>query len=149
MTLIKEFTQQYLDDVYEIEKACFDSPWSKEDLENQIGIETSHFLIAQLDGKTVGYMGLQIFSGEGYVTNIAVLPQYRRRGIASALISKQLENKMQFITLEVRESNTGAINLYLKHGFEPVGKRRGFYTKPDEDAVIMTKYFPENNLNGM
>ena len=86
-------------------------------------------------------MGLQIFSGEGYVTNVAVLPEYRRRGIAQRLISAQLENEMNFITLEVRKSNTPAIRLYEKTGFENVGIRPHFYTSPDEDAVIMTKNF--------
>ncbi len=57
-------------------------PWSKADLENQLGLDTSYFVVA-LDGETaVGYMGLQIFCGEGYVTNVAVLPEYRRQGIA-------------------------------------------------------------------
>ena len=82
---------------------------------------------------------LQIFCGEGYVTNVAVLPEYRRQGIAQKLILKELENEMNFITLEVRKSNAPAINLYQKMGFENVGIRPRFYTAPDEDAVIMTK----------
>ncbi len=85
--------------------------------------------------------GLQIFSGEGYVTNVAVLPEYRRRGIAQRLIFAEFENEMDFITLEVRKSNTPAIRLYEKAGFENVGIRPHFYTSPDEDAVIMTKNF--------
>ena len=114
-------------------------PWSKADLENQLGLNTSCFVVA-LDGETaVGYMGLQIFCGEGYVTNVAVLPEYRRQGIAQKLILKELENEMNFITLEVRKSNAPAINLYQKMGFENVGIRPRFYTAPDEDAVIMTK----------
>ncbi len=68
-------------------------------------------------------MGLQIFCGEGYVTNVAVLPEYRRQGIAQKLILKELENEMNFITLEVRKSNAPAINLYQKMGFENVGVR--------------------------
>ena len=84
-------------------------------------------------------MGLQIFSGEGYVTNVAVLPDFRRQGIAEMLIKKQLENDMNFISLEVRKSNLPAISLYKKLGFETVGIRPHFYTSPDEDAVIMTK----------
>ena len=84
-------------------------------------------------------MGLQVFCGEGYVTNVAVLPEYRRQGIAQKLILKELENEMDFITLEVRKSNAPAINLYQKMGFENVGIRPRFYTAPDEDAVIMTK----------
>lgn len=137
---IKPFEKKYLDDVYEIEKICFSNPWSKEDLERQIDTETSHFLVADMDGRAVGYMGLQIFAGEGYVTNVAVLPEYRGRGIAKALIAEQMKNDMEFITLEVRESNTPAIHLYKKSGFEKVGVRPDFYSDPTENAVIMTKY---------
>lgn len=139
---IEKLSQKHLDDVYELEKICFSSPWSREDLEKQIDIDTSYFLVAEVDGKAVGYMGLQIFSGEGYVTNVAVLPEYRHQGIAAALIEKQLENPMDFITLEVRQSNIPAINLYTKMGFESVGIRPNFYSNPTENAIIMTR-----NLN--
>lgn len=139
MISIEKFSKEHLDDVYKIECTCFSHPWSKADLENQLGLDTSCFVVA-LDGETaVGYMGLQIFCGEGYVTNVAVLPEYRRQGIAQKLILKELENEMDFITLEVRKSNAPAINLYQKMGFENVGIRPRFYTAPDEDAIIMTK----------
>lgn len=137
---IKKFEKKYLDDVYNIEKICFSNPWSREDLENQIDSGTSHFLVADVHGRAVGYMGLQIFSGEGYVTNVAVLPQFRGQGIASALIARQMENDMEFITLEVRQSNLPALKLYEKSGFERVGIRPHFYSNPDENAVIMTSY---------
>ena len=137
---IEKFALQYLDDVADIERICFGNPWSKQDLKNQLELDTSHFLVAVEDGRAVGYMGLQIFSGEGYVTNVAVLPQYRQRGIAKALIDKALQNDMCFITLEVRESNTPAIRLYEKAGFKNVGTRPNFYTDPVENAIIMTKF---------
>lgn len=143
MMHIDKFKTEYVRQVFEIEKACFSSPWSIQDLEAQTDNENSHFLVALVDGKVAGYMGLQIFSGEGYVTNVAVLPEYRGQGIAKALIAKQFENKMDFITLEVRESNNPAINLYKKMGFENVGIRPKFYSNPTENAVIMTKYFDE------
>ena len=140
---IEKLSKKYLDDVCQIEKICFSNPWSKEDLEKQINIETSHFLVAVEDGRAVGYMGLQIFSGEGYVTNVAVLPQYRQQGIAVMLINEQMKNQMDFITLEVRQSNTPAINLYTKMGFENVGVRPNFYSNPTENAIIMTRNFDE------
>lgn len=143
---IKVFTEKYLDDVYEIEKLCFSNPWSKEDLEKQIDSVTSHFLVADIDGRAVGYMGLQIFTGEGYVTNVAVLPEYRGQGIAKALITEQMKNEMDFITLEVRESNTPAISLYAKMGFENVGIRPKFYTNPTENAIIMTRNLANKEL---
>ena len=141
MMRIDKLKKEYVNDVFEIEKACFSNPWSRENIAAQIDCPTSHFLVAVVSGKVAGYMGLQIFSGEGYVTNVAVLPQYRGQGIAKALISKQFENEMDFITLEVRESNTPAISLYEKTGFEKIGIRPNFYSNPTENAVIMTKYF--------
>ncbi|MGN0458055.1 MAG: ribosomal protein S18-alanine N-acetyltransferase [Eubacterium sp.] len=137
---IEKFALQYLDDVANIEKTCFAHPWSRQDLKNQLDLDTSHFLVAVEDGRAVGYMGLQIFSCEGYVTNVAVLPEYRQRGIAKALIGEALKNDMRFITLEVRESNTPAIRLYEKAGFENVGIRPKFYSNPNENAIIMTKF---------
>lgn len=141
MPEIKEFKAEHIDGVYELEKICFSHPWSREDLEVQLSIPTSHFAVALDSGRVVGYMGLQILSGEGYVTNIAVLPEYRRQGIAQSLIESCAQNKMDFITLEVRKSNLPAIKLYEKAGFENMGIRPRFYTGPEEDAVIMTRYF--------
>lgn len=141
--IIENMNSQHLDGVVNIENICFANPWSKTDLERQLNLDTSHFAVATLDGNVVGYMGLQIFCGEGYVTNVAVLPEYRRQGIAKMLIEKQMQNDMSFITLEVRESNLPAIKLYESCGFENVGIRPKFYTNPTENAIIMTKYFTE------
>ena len=143
MTHIKKLSLEHIDSVVEIENTCFSNPWSSEDLTAQIDNETSHFLVALIDDKVVGYMGLQIFSGEGYVTNVAVLPEYRGQGIAQTLINEQMKNKMDFITLEVRESNIPAIRLYEKTGFKNVGIRPNFYSNPTENAIIMTRYFNE------
>lgn len=141
---IDKFKEEYLDDVCQIEKICFANPWSRQSLAEEIDNENAHFVVAVADGRVAGYMGLQIFSGEGYVTNVAVLPEFRGRGIAKALIGECMKNEMNFITLEVRESNLAAINLYEKTGFERVGVRPNFYRNPDENAVIMTKYFGES-----
>lgn len=138
---IEKFEEKHLDGVEKIEKTCFAHPWSREDLQNQIGLDTSHFLVATVDGNVAGYMGLQIFGGEGYVTNVAVLPEYRKQGIAESLIREQMKNKMSFITLEVRESNLLAISLYTKCGFKNVGIRPNFYSAPTENAIIMTYEF--------
>lgn len=140
---IENMKEEHINEVENIEKICFAHPWSRTDLEQQLNLETSHFAVATVDEKVVGYMGLQIFSSEGYVTNVAVLPEYRRQGIAKMLIEKQMQNEMSFITLEVRESNLPAIKLYESCGFENVGIRPKFYTNPTENAIIMTRYFTE------
>ncbi len=140
---IENFELKHLDGVEKIEKACFVHPWSRADLQNQIALDTSHFLVATVGGEVAGYMGLQIFGGEGYVTNVAVLPEYRKQGIAESLVRAQMKNKMSFITLEVRESNAPAVSLYTKCGFKNVGVRPNFYTDPTENAIIMTYEFED------
>ena len=98
--------------------------------------------MAEQDGRTAGYVGCQTVLDEGYITNVAVSPDFRRQGIARALIAeltaKAGENKLAFVTLEVRESNAPAIALYTGAGFTPVGKRKNFYSNPTENAVLMT-----------
>ena len=140
MMHIKIATKENISDIAKIEQACFSAPWSEDSIAESLDNPASHFLIAYYGDEVAGYMGLQIFSGEGYVTNVAVLPKFRGKGIAKALISEQMKNDMEFITLEVRESNVPAINLYTKMGFENMGIRPKFYSNPTENAIIMTKY---------
>lgn len=129
--------------VAEIEKACFSEPWSEEGIRAELADKTAVFFVAKHDGKIAGYAGMHNVVGECYIANIAVLPEFRRRGIADALISALIknarENGGEFISLEVRESNSAAIALYEKTGFEKCGIRKNFYSKPCENAAIMTK----------
>ena len=113
-----------------------------EELDNAL----SAFLVALDDeGKVVGYAGVQVILDEGYITNVAVRPDCRRRGVAAQLLKVFLDfaqgNKLAFLTLEVRESNHAAIILYGRHGFRSVGRRRNYYEHPREDAIIMTREF--------
>lgn len=140
---IVEATIKNVAEIVKIENVCFSVPWSVESLRESLENPCSHFYLALVDGKTAGYLGLQVFSGEGYVTNIAVLPAYRRQGIARALMEAALQNEMDFLTLEVRESNAPAIQLYQSLGFETVGRRPRFYREPEEDAVLMTRFLKD------
>lgn len=130
-------------EIYKIENECFSTPWSENSIAESIENENTILYIAELDGETAGYMGVQIFSGEGYVTNVATLKEFRRMGVAKALIKEVMKNEMEFLTLEVRQSNIPAISLYKSLGFVEVGKRPRFYREPIEDAVLMTRYFDE------
>ena len=129
--------------IAEIETACFSHPWTKEDLEEGIRNFT-HYFVAEIEEKVVGYCGIQALSGEGYITNVATLPPFRGCGIATLIIAAVLEfaaaESLEFVTHEVRQGNTPAINLYSKMGFETVGKRPNFYRDPKEDALLMTKF---------
>lgn len=97
--------------------------------------------------RVLGYAGIQVILDEGYITNVAVLPEYRREKVASALLRVFFDfakaHDLWFISLEVRPSNGAAIALYDQFGFKEAGRRKNYYEDPKEDALIMTKYFKE------
>ena len=136
----------HLDEVAELERICFSTPWSRNMLAEELENACSAFLVAEDDtGKVVGYAGLQVILDEGYITNVAVRPECRRNGIAGKLLQVFLDfgqaNHLAFLTLEVRASNYDAIALYGSRGFRSVGRRKNYYEHPKEDAIIMTKEF--------
>jgi ribosomal-protein-alanine N-acetyltransferase len=132
--------------VAELEKRCFSLPWSLQSIQSELKNPIALYLGVFIEGRLTGYAGIQMILDEGYITNIAAAPEERRRGIGDRLMvglkAAASERGLSFVTLEVRESNTPAQNLYRKHGFIAVGKRKGYYDEPKEDAVIMTnEYF--------
>ena len=131
--------------VAELERVCFpDNPWSLNSFIYEIQNPLSVYRTAYLAGALAGYIGMHHILDEGHITNIAVLPTVRGCGIAAALVENMLEYaqeySIKFLTLEVRPSNRAAISLYLRHGFEPAGRRKNYYPNPPEDALLMTKY---------
>ncbi len=96
-------------------------------------------------GDVLGYAGLLVAADEGYITNVAVFPEQRRRGIAGQLLQVFLNfaeaNHLAFLTLEVRPSNAAAIALYQGFGFQEAGRRKNYYDLPKEDALILTQRF--------
>ncbi|NCB74610.1 MAG: ribosomal-protein-alanine N-acetyltransferase [Clostridia bacterium] len=142
---ITDVNKAHLDEIATIENACFSLPWTLEQLEAQMRADNCIFIAAvNDDGALMGYIGLMFVLDEGYISNVAVAPDYRRRGVADALITELIERtkkRLSFLTLEVRESNLAAIRLYSKHGFEQVGKRKNYYDKPKEAALLMTLFF--------
>lgn len=131
--------------VAEIENACFSHPWTTAGLAEETENPTARFFIVQAEDKAIAYIGANNISGEVYITNIAVLPAYRRKGIGELLLSYMLfvsqQEHAEFVTLEVRESNWAAIGLYEKFGFRKCGRRKHFYRDPEEDALIFTRKF--------
>lgn len=142
---ITDADEAMLPQILEIERACFSDPWTLPILQGQLSPSPGHIFLAALEGEetVTGYAGLTHVLDEGCVTNVAVAPAWRRRGVAGALLD-ELERrartllKLAFLTLEVRFGNVPAIALYEKHGFAVVGRRRNYYEKPVEDAVLMT-----------
>ena len=126
-----------------IENQSFSTPWSENAICESMQSNTS-FYVARVDNKIAGYMGVSKIAGEGYVTNIAVLPEFRRKGIGKAILKfviNDCKDSLEFLSLEVHVSNNAAISLYEKLDFRRVGLRKRFYTNPLEDALIMTKNF--------
>lgn len=133
----------HVSQVAQLEKLCFSAPWSENSISSELTNPLSCWLVA-LDGDRVaGYVGSQTVLDESDMMNIAVDPQYRRQGIARALVEelvKCLARKgSRCLTLEVRASNAGAIALYGKLGFVQVGLRKNYYRNPREDAMILRK----------
>jgi len=139
---IQPMTADNVQAVAQIEAECFSEPWSLAGLEAELTNPLAVFLTAAIDDITAGYGGMHCVAGCGYITNIAVLPAFHRMGIGAAILASLIAhgkaNKLEAITLEVRTSNLAAISLYQKFGFAKEGIRPNFYSKPREDAMIMT-----------
>lgn len=128
--------------IHDIERKCFFTPWGREDVEHEVTYENGVMLVAEEDNRAVGYVSLRYVLDEGYLNNIAVLPEYRRKGLARGLLTQLTEEcrelGLSFITLEVRMSNEPAKTLYRSLGYGMVGRRRNFYRDPREDALLFT-----------
>ena len=128
--------------VYEIEKECFTDPWAKMVFENFKDERGQHFFVAESDS-VLGYGTVMTVLDECEILRIAVGMAARRKGIGENLLNEMMDfaknNGSRLFYLEVRESNTAAINLYKKAGFIESGRRKEYYTNPKEDAVLMSR----------
>ena len=140
---IRKVKFEDLDDIMEIENKSFSVPWSRESFEGELLNSMALYTCLEFDGKVVAYVGLWKIYDEGHITNVAVLPSYRGLGLSKILLSNLFnictDNGIDRLTLEVRESNTVAINLYQNMGFVNAGRRPRYYSNPVEDAIIMWK----------
>lgn len=136
--------EEHVGDIYLIEKTCFSNPWTEKGIRAELKNKNARFMVALKDDKVIGYVGMYNVCACGYITNVAVLPKYRGNGVAKRLLKEIIflgtNEDMEFISLEVRESNAVAVRLYTDLGFKNVGVRKNFYTKPIENAIIMTKF---------
>lgn len=136
--------KEHIDRIHEIEKACFSIPWSKESFKTELEENSLAYYNVALDNKDIaGYAGMWVIVDEGHITNIAVDPKFRLKGIGNLLIDSLIQEaksrKLTALTLEVRQSNIIAQNLYRKFGFESGGIRKRYYQDTGEDAIIMWK----------
>ena len=141
--IISNMNENHVRQIAELERLCFHDPWSENSIASELGNRLSVWLVALDEDKVVGYVGSQTVIDETDMMNIAVHPDYRNRGVATALIvelTQQLRMRgSKGLMLEVRESNSAAISLYDKHGFLQVGCRRNYYRNPRENAMILRK----------
>ena len=144
---IVPMTADHLEELEKLERICFSRPWSRKMLAEELENQCAAFLVAEdsVSGRVLGYAGLMVVADEGYITNVAVFPEYRRQGIAAQILQVFVQfaeaNRLAFLTLEVRPSNAAAIALYRGFGFREVGRRRNYYDLPKEDALILTRRF--------
>lgn len=140
--IIRDMKVSDIDYILDIEKEVFTTPWSRKAFEMEIlDNQLAKYVVAQIDGRIVGYGGIWLIIDEGHITNIAVSKEYQGKGIGNKLVEALIklcqDRDIYSITLEVRKSNIIAQNLYAKYGFENCGIRPNYYSDDNEDAVIM------------
>ena len=139
MIEIVPLTADRLDEVVEIERRVYPTPWSEETFLEELAAPRRIYLVALLEGEVVGYAGMMLVADEAHVTTVVTEPQRRRERVATRLMlclaHRAVQSRARSLTLEVRSSNKGAQALYRRFGMAPVGVRKKYYVS--EDALIM------------
>ncbi|MBR2706068.1 MAG: ribosomal protein S18-alanine N-acetyltransferase [Mogibacterium sp.] len=126
-----------------IEQESFDSPWSADEITKDVMSKDGSIYVAVIesDGEKAGYAEMRTVAGEAQIYNIVIDRTFRGKGLGEMLlrhlIDKAKETGCSLVTLEVRGGNEAAMELYHKLGFKEVGRRKGYYIKGGEDAVLM------------
>ena len=140
---IRRMSEEDLVQVCELEQQIFSEPWSRQSFADSMKKTENIYLVVEEQGQILGYCGLWGVAGEGQICNVAVRETARNRGVAKAMLGELLrignEAGLTAYTLEVRVGNAPAITVYHALGFEDAGIRKNFYSKPQEDALIMWK----------
>ena len=141
--MIRYMTAVDVPQVARLEKICFADPWSERSVASELDNALSLWLVAVEGEKLIGYAGSQTVMGETDMMNVAVDPDFRRKGIAEklveALVAELKARESHCLTLEVRATNEPARALYEKLGFSQVGLRKNYYRNHKEDALILRK----------
>ena len=127
-----------------LEPRCFSDPWSPSGFQEMLESPDTFGVLAELkSGQLGGYLVARWIDREGEILNLAVAPERRRNGLGGGLLEAGLESLktkgVEEVFLEVRASNEAAIAMYLAHGFRPMGRRREYYRKPVEDAMVLRR----------
>lgn len=141
--LIVPMTPEHAPQVAALEKACFSAPWDERSIRDELQNPLSLWLAAVSGERVAGYVGSELVPDEADMMNLAVAPEWRRQGVAQALLTDLLAalraRGIRSLTLEVRASNRPARSLYEKNGFFQAGLRKNYYFQPVEDALILRK----------
>ena len=141
--IIETMKSSHVAQIAELEKICFSDPWSEKSIASELNNELAFWLTAVEGEQVAGYIGSQTVMDESDMMNVAVHPDFRRKGIAEVLVNALVEalksKGSRCLTLEVRASNVPAITLYEKLGFSEIGRRKNYYRNPREDALILRK----------
>lgn len=140
---IRRMTREDVPEAAALEKRIFSDAWSQDGFYESIQNPNAVLIAAYEDGRLAGYCCMYEVLDEGEIVNVAVAPEFRRKGIAGkmleALLEKECRREVLNVFLEVREHNGAAVSLYEKFGFKKIGIRKNFYEKPVEDAIVMQK----------
>ena len=141
MITVRPMTKTDLDAVYQIETLSFRTPWSKHSLAGELKNRVAHYVVAETDEGVIGYCGMWVLFEEAHITNIAIHPDHRGNGYGKRLLLAAMEYAVSFgaemMTLEVRETNTVAQNMYAQFDFIQQGFRRKYYTDTGEGALLL------------
>jgi len=143
--IIRRISYEDIQQVHEIERMSFSTPWSIESFIYEVNHKFTIFLVAVLNEEIIGYICMRTIMDVTEILNLAVHPRFRRMGVATELLKKAIHELLsrdyesKTIRLEVRESNTPAIKLYRRFGFVVIGKRKDYYHSPTEDAILMAR----------
>lgn len=141
--ILEKMKASHVEQIAALEKICFSDPWSERSISSELENKLAFWLVALDEDTVAGYIGSQTVMDETDMMNVAVHPDYRRQGVAEALINALITELKQmgshWLTLEVRASNCAAISLYEKLGFSEIGRRKNYYRNPREDALILRK----------
>ncbi|MDE3069882.1 MAG: ribosomal protein S18-alanine N-acetyltransferase [Acidobacteriota bacterium] len=137
---LRELAYADLPNVLQIERRSFPTPWSLAMFVLELSKETGICIAATREDRLLGYLICARYDTVWHLMNVAVAPEWRRQGVASALLRRlyrTIADDGAQITLEVRRSNGGAIDLYEREGFRVAGLRRRYYQDNGEDALVM------------
>ena len=140
---IESMKEAQVPQIAALERVCFSDPWSEKSILSELENPLSCWLVAMDGERLAGYVGSQTVLGESDMMNLAVDPDYRRKGLGKELILSLIEalrqRESRCLTLEVRDSNAPARALYEGLGFQEIGRRKNYYRNPKEDALIYKK----------